>query len=135
MTEERRWEREAGWEFMGDSGMVHAAHTYQIVTPSTWSTMDRGTTSVVVTGQTDRSGQTDSSGTDIAVSEGALVVCAVSVLAGLIGVTLAKWSMKKQKIKTLTTRKTNGGKYATKYTFRSGLLSRYCVDIHARRRR
>ncbi len=44
-------------------GTVCAAHTHHKVTPGTGSTSDRGTTSVVASGQADSSGQTDSSQT------------------------------------------------------------------------
>ncbi len=46
---------------MTDRGFWDGSHTHQIATPNTWSAADRGTTSVVVVGQTDSSGQTNSS--------------------------------------------------------------------------
>ncbi len=44
------------------SGMVCATHTHHIATPNTGSVADRGTTSVVISGQANSSGQTDNSG-------------------------------------------------------------------------
>lgn len=43
------------------SGTVCATHTHKIATSSTGTATDKGTTSVAVTGQIDRSGQTDNS--------------------------------------------------------------------------
>ncbi len=57
MAHKRRWEREAGWVFMTDCVFwvgLCSPHT-QSATPSTESAADRGTTSLVRTGQTDSS--------------------------------------------------------------------------------